>query len=355
MATVTETLVQSTNLKNYVKAVTEKAGLSPEHAQIMADTLVEADLRNVHTHGVNALTGYIGRIQGGGANPRPNVRVVKERTGIAVVDGDAGMGQVVAHFAMTKAIDRAKQNGIGAVVARNSSHFGAAAYYAAMALQHDMIGFATTSAGNRIAPIGGKTPVVGNNPLAWAIPAGKEQPFLLDMAQSVVAAGKLGMAARKGEKIPFGWALDKDGKPTDDPRAGSAGLLVPIGGPKGFGLAIVMDVLSGALSGSAFGRELAKTHQPDKPSQIGHFFMAIDIGQFEEIDTFKARVDRMIRDTKEAQPAEGTKELFMPGELEWNAKRDRLQRGIPLLTSIVDDLEQLAARLDLDGKKLLAL
>lgn len=353
MPAVTETLVQATNLKGYVQAVCEKAGLSAEHARVMADTLVEADLRNVHTHGVNALTGYVRRLQGGGANPKPNVRVVKERMGVAVVDGDAGMGQIVAHFAMCKAIERAKANGIGAVAARNSSHFGAAAYYAAMALEHDMIGFATTSAGNRIAPIGGKTPVVGNNPLAWAIPAGEEQPFLLDMAQSVVAAGKLGMAARKGEKIPFGWALDKDGKPTDDPKAGSAGLLVPISGPKGFGLAIVMDVLSGALSGAAFGRDLAKTHQPDKPSGIGHFFMAIDVGQMEEIDAFKARIDKMIREVKESEPAEGTKELFMPGEMEWNAKRERIQRGVPLLSSIVGDLEKLAADLELDGKKLL--
>jgi len=254
---------------------------------------------------------------------------------------------------MEKAIERAGKTGIGAVVARNSSHFGAAAYYAAMALQHDMIGFATTSAGNRIAPIGGRTPVVGNNPLAWAIPSDQEQPILLDMAQSVVAAGKLGMAARKGERIPFGWALDPDGRPTDDPKAGSAGLLVPIGGPKGFGLAVVMDVLCGALSGAAFGRQLARTHRPDAPSQIGHFFMAIDVGQFVPADQFKARVDQMIRDIKASEPAEGTRELFLPGEMEWNAKRARLERGIPMLTSIVDDLERLAADLGLEGKRLL--
>jgi LDH2 family malate/lactate/ureidoglycolate dehydrogenase len=353
MAVAQETLVQVDNLKGYVVAVCEKLGLSESGARVMADTLVEADLRNVHTHGVNALTGYARRVQGGGANPRPNVRVARDALGIAVVDGDAGLGQLVAHFAMEKAIERARKTGIGAVVARNSSHFGAAAYYAAMALQHDMIGFATTSAGNRIAPIGGKTPVVGNNPLAWAIPSGREQPILLDMAQSVVAAGKLGMAARKGERIPFGWALDRDGKATDDPKAGSAGLLVPIGGPKGFGLAVVMDVLCGALSGAAFGRQLARTHQPDAPSKIGHFFMAIDVGQFVEVDEFKARVDEMIRAIKDSDPAEGTKELFLPGEMEWNAKHARLERGIPMLTSIVDDLEQLAAGLGLEGKRLL--
>jgi len=347
MAVVTETLVNSGRLHEYVVAVGEKVGLPSADAQVLAKTLVEADLRSVHTHGVNALTGYVRRLQGGGANKTPNVRIVSESPGVAVVDGDAGLGQVVAHFAMTTAIERAKVNGIGAVAARNSSHFGAAGYYAAMALDHDMIGFATTSAGNRIAPIGGKTPVVGNNPLAWAIPAGKEQPVLLDMAQSVVAAGKLGMAARKGERIPFGWALDKEGRPTDDPRTGSAGLLVPVGGPKGFGLAIVMDVLSGALSGAFFGRELARTHQPDKASGIGHFFMAINVDQFQPIDEFKGRIDRMIRDIKDSEPAEGTRELYLAGEIEWNAKRDRLKGGIPMLSSIVEDLEKLAVEVGL--------
>jgi LDH2 family malate/lactate/ureidoglycolate dehydrogenase len=352
-ATTTEVLLRADALRGYVRAVAAKLGLPDDHGGVLADTLVEADLRGVHTHGVNALTGYARRVQGGGANARPNVRIVRDGPAFAVVDGDAGLGQVVAHFAMSQAIARAEESGVGAVAAGNSSHFGAAAFYAAMALEHDMIGFATTSAGNRIAPIGGKTPVVGNNPLAWAIPAGREMPILLDMAQSVVAAGKLGMAQRKGERIPIGWALDKDGRPTDDPVAGAAGLLVPIGGPKGLGLAIVMDVLSGALSGAFFGRELAKTHQPDKASGIGHFFMAIDVGQFEEIARFKERVDRMIRDIHESEPAEPGTRLFLPGEIEWLAKRERVERGVPLLSSIVDDLKRLADGLELDGAGLL--
>jgi LDH2 family malate/lactate/ureidoglycolate dehydrogenase len=348
-----EVVVGAAALRGYVAAVCERLGLPPEHGRVMAETLVEADLRGVHTHGVNALPGYARRVQGGGANARPNVRVAREGPAFATVDGDAGLGQVVAHFAMTQAIARAKASGVGAVAAGNSSHFGAAAYYAAMALEHDMIGFATTSAGNRIAPIGGKTPVVGNNPLSWAIPAGREMPILLDMAQSVVAAGKLGMAQRKGERIPLGWALDKDGRPTDDPVAGAAGLLVPIGGPKGFGLAIVMDVLSGALSGAFFGRELARTHQPGKASGIGHFFLAIDVGQFEDVARFKARVDGMIDEIHRSEPAEPGTRLYLPGEIEWLAKRERLERGVPLLGSIVDDLKRLADGLSLDGASLL--
>jgi LDH2 family malate/lactate/ureidoglycolate dehydrogenase len=351
--TAQETLVQAEPLKRYVVAVAERLGLPAGDAAVVAETLVEADLRGVHTHGVNALTGYARRLRGGGANPRPNVRVVRESAAVAVVDGDAGLGQVVAHFAMARAIERARQSGIGAVAAGNSSHFGAAAYYAAMALDHGMIGFATTSAGNRIAPIGGRTPVVGNNPLAWAIPAGRERSILLDMAQSVVAAGKLGMAARKGERIPLGWALDREGRPTDDPAAGAAGLLVPIGGPKGFGLAVVMDVLSGALAGAALGRDLARTHQADRPSRLGHFFMAIDVGQFQPIEEFRDRIDRMIADVHAAEPSEPGTRLYLPGEIEWLAKEERLVRGIPLLTSIVDDLRRLAGELELDGAQLL--
>jgi LDH2 family malate/lactate/ureidoglycolate dehydrogenase len=353
MAVAADVTVRADRLVGYVQAVGAALGMPPQDATILAETLVEADLRGVHTHGVNALPGYARRVQGGGANPRPNPRVVREGPAFATVDGDAGLGQVVAHFAMTQAIARARASGVGAVAAGNSSHFGAAAYYAAMALEHDMIGFATTSAGNRIAPIGGKTPVVGNNPLSWAIPAGREMPILLDMAQSVVAAGKLGMAQRKGERIPIGWALDKDGRPTDDPVAGSAGLLVPIGGPKGFGLAIVMDVLCGALSGAFFGRELARAHQPDKASGIGHFFLAIDVGQFEDVAQFKARVDGMIGEIHRSEPAEPGTRLYLPGEIEWLAKRERLERGVPLLGSIVDDLKRLADGLSLDGASLL--
>jgi len=322
-------------------------GMPEADARILAESLVEADLRGVHTHGVAALTGYARRLRGGGVNPTPRVRVTHTRGAITIVDADHGLGQIGSQFAMERAIEAARASGIGAAAVRNSSHFGAAAFYAAMALPHDMIGFATTSAGNRIAPIGGRTPVVGNNPFAWAIPAATERPIILDMAQSVVAAGKIGMAARKGEKIPFGWAMDGQGRPTDDPLAGAAGLLVPIGGPKGFGLALIVDILCGALSGAALGRELAKPHQPDTPSQIGHFFMAIDVASFTDVASFKARVDGMIRQVHESEPASPGTPLYVPGEIEWRLRERRVSDGIPLLKSIVADLKALADELGL--------
>lgn len=355
VATKQDVLVQAAGLRACAAAVCTALGVPEGDAAIVSDALVEADLRGVHTHGVAALPGYAARLRGGGANPRPNIRVVREGPGTVVVDGDSGLGHVVAHFAMQRAIERAAETGIGAAAAGNSSHFGAAAYYASMALERQMIGFATTSAGNRIAPIGGKTPVVGNNPLAWAIPAGREAPIVLDMAQSVVAAGKIGMAARKGEPIPLGWALDRDGRPTTDPASGLAGLLVPIGGPKGFGLALVMDILAGALGGAALGRELARTHRPDAPSRIGHFFMAIDVGAFVPIDEMERRIDGMVRAIHESEPAEPGARLYLPGEIEWRLKQERLVAGIPLLDSIVGELEALSASLGLDGASLLRL
>ncbi|TAK25453.1 MAG: Ldh family oxidoreductase [Chloroflexota bacterium] len=353
MTVVRDVFVAPDRLHEFVASATMALGLSAADAAIVAASLVEADLRGVHTHGVAALPGYARRLRGGGVNPRPRIAVAVESAATAVIDGDNGLGQVVGRFAMDQAIARAREYGIGSVTARNSSHFGAAAHYASMALAHDMIGFASTSAGNRIAPIGGKTAVVGNNPVAWAIPSGLERPIVLDMAQSVVAAGKLGFAARRGERIPIGWALDRDGKPTDDPVAGAAGLLVPIGGPKGFGSALVVDILCGALSGAAIGRELASPHQPDAPSRLGHFFIAIDVARFVPIDDFKRRVDRMVRDIHESEPTEPGTPLYLPGEIEWRLREERARRGIPLLESVVADLRGLADELGLDAAGLL--
>ncbi len=349
-----ERIVAKDDLHATVVAIGSALGMPEADARTLADTLVEADLRGVHTHGVAALPGYARRLRGGGANPVPRVRIAHRRGVISIVDADHGLGQVGSRFAMERAIEAARASGIGAAAVRNSSHFGAAAFYAAMALPHDMIGFATTSAGNRIAPIGGRTPVVGNNPFAWAIPAATERPIILDMAQSVVAAGKIGMAARKGEKIPLGWALDAQGRPTDDPLAGVAGLLVPIGGPKGFGLALIVDILCGALSGAALGRELAKPHQPDTPSQIGHFFMAIDVASFTDAESFKVRVDGMIRQIHESEPASPGTPLYVPGEIEWRLRERRLSDGIPLLESILADLRALADELGLGASVALA-
>lgn len=348
-----ERIIAHATLRDYARRVLVQSGMSEDDASTVADIQIDADLRGVHTHGAAGLLGYVRRIRAGGANARAVPRVVSSAPGVALVDGDNGLGQVVAHYAMSIAIAKALETGIGAVTVRNSSHFGAAGHYAMMALEHDLIGSATTSAGCRIAAWGGKQPVVGNNPLAYAIPAGQEWPIVLDMAQSVVAAGKLAMAIRKGEQIPTGWALGRDGKPTTDPNEGQRGLLVPVGGPKGVGLAVVMDTLSGVMSGSLFGLALAQPHTPENPSGLGHFFLALDPGRFMPIAEFKERVDTMIRDIKTSERAEGVDRLYLPGEIEFDLRRQRQEVGIPLLASLVDDLVALANELGLDGASLL--
>ncbi|MBI2940071.1 MAG: Ldh family oxidoreductase [Chloroflexi bacterium] len=343
-----EVTIAADRLRAYVEALFRRAGLSPEDAALAADIQVEADLRGVHTHGVAGVPGYLRQLQAGTINPRPRLNVIRQSGATAVVDGDNGLGQVVSHFAMRQAIDRAGEAGIGIAVACRSNHFGAAAYYAMMASSERLIGYATTNAGARIAAWGGKEPVVGNNPISWAIPAGEEWPIVLDMAQSVVAAGKIGMALRKSEPIPLGWALDREGQPTTDPRVGLTGLLVPIGGPKGFGLAVVTDVLAGVLSGGIFGLQLQYT--PGVPTHLArsHCFMAIDPARFLDYGEYAARVDQMIRDVRSSERAPGVDRLYLPGEIEFRLRVERLERGIPLLASVVADLERAGQELGID-------
>ncbi len=342
-----EIIVAVESLRTLCEQAAGALGVSAEDASILADNLVEADLRGVHTHGTSLLLGYSRRLRSGGTRPSGALTIVHESPGVAVVDGGDGIGQVIGTRAMRLAIEKARRTGIGAVSVRHSNHFGAAASYSMLALPHDMIGFATTNAGARVPPVGGASAVVGNNPLSYAIPAGTQRPVVLDMAQSVVAAGKLGMALRRGESIPLGWALDRDGRPTTDPREGLAGLLLPVGGPKGFGLALVMDALSGGLSAASVGLDLSGPRPDDRPAGVCHFFLALDVASFVPVAEFKARVDKLILDAKSARHAPGVEEIYMPGEIEYNLRDRRLREGIPLLRSLVKDLENLAVELDL--------
>ena len=342
-----ETIVAADSLRTLCDQSARVLGVEAEDAAILADNLVEADLRGVHTHGSSLILGYSRRLRSGGTRPRGSLTVVHDAPSVAVTDGEDGIGQIIASRAMRLAIEKARRTGIGAVSVRHSNHFGAAASYSMMALPHDMIGFATTNAGARIPPVGGASAVVGNNPLSYAIPAGIQRPIVLDMAQSVVAAGKIGMALRKGESIPLGWALDRDGRPTEDPREGLAGLLLPIAGPKGFGLALVMDALSGGLSAASVGLDLSGPRPDDRPAGVCHYLMAIDVASFVPVADFKARIDKLIGDAKAARKAPDVEEIYMPGEIEYNLRDRRLREGIPLLSSLVGDLEKLAVELDL--------
>ncbi len=324
-------------LRHLAIAALQKAGVADDDARIIADVLVESELRGVATHGMVMLPLYIRRLQRGQVNPRPDIRVVKESPSHALFDGDNGPGHLVAVKAMSACVEKARKNQIGVVGVRNSNHFGMAAYYAMMALAENLIGFSATNTPPLIAPYGGTTPTFGNNPFAIAIPAGHDFPIVLDIAVSNVAFGKVFQAKQAGQKIPLSWALDKQGRPTDDPEvAYQAALLQSMGEHKGYGLSVVIDILTGVLTGALFARDI-----PPTGIGVGHFFTAFNPELFMSADEFGERLGRMTAQVKESSLADGAERVYLPGEKEHLCREERLKKGIPLPLHICEQLDNL--------------
>ena len=342
-------IVRPERLQACCAALLAACGMPPDAADLVAHILVEADLRGVHSHGTLRLPGYVRGLRAAdGINPEPALRLAALQDATAVLDADRGMGQVAAHRAMQLAIELAKRYGLGAVTVRNSNHCGALAYYAEMALPHRCIGFAITNAGINMTPWGGTQRLVGNNPMAYAIPTPRGWPIVLDMATSVAAGGKLDVAARRGEAIPLGWALDPAGQPTTDPRLARAGSLLSVGGPKGYALAVVLDILAGVLSGGRFGAGLGARGS-------AHYFQAIKIDHFMSYDAFLARIEQLIDQLQACPLAPGVERILLPGQYEAELKARRQKEGIPLDEETVEQLEGLAAELGLASSPTCAL
>jgi len=327
--------IAAAKLRATVAGIFRGVGVPDGDAAIVADSLVEADLRGVSSHGVVRVPTYVKGLTDGEINPTPSLQLIYDGGSRATVDGDNGMGQVGSHRAMQLAIERALEHGVGAVGLTHSRHCGAMAYWAIQALEHNCIGVATTNAGLNMAPTGGRDKIVGNNPVAIAVPTNRPWPMVLDMATSVVAGGKLDVAAIRGEKIPLDWATDADGKPTDDPATARKGLLLPVGGPKGYGLALMLDVLAGALTGARFGGGLG-------PAGSGQFFLAIQVDGFMGVPEFKERMDQVIDQLHESRVAPGSGRIYVPGEIEADKSQQRTAKGIPLEAKIVSDLNRMA-------------
>jgi LDH2 family malate/lactate/ureidoglycolate dehydrogenase len=320
------------SLRAYGREALERAGLSAEGAAIVTEVQIEASLRSQPTHGMESIPRYARRIASGAINPRPQIRIERE-TGIsAQIDGDNGPGQWISVVAMETAIRKARERGIAIVGARRSNHFGAAGHYVWLAAREGLIGLCTTNGRLILAPTGGLTPTFGNNPLGVGVPTKHRHPILLDIAMSVAPRGKIGLQLAEGKPLPPGWILDRFGHPSTDPADLAAGLGVPIGGHKGYGLALIMEVLAGALTGAGFcldhGRE--QMRQTAQPPDVGHFFMAIDPEIFMPLAEFTIRVDQMIEQAKTAERAEGVEEIFIPGEAELRAREQNIQKGVPL-------------------------
>jgi LDH2 family malate/lactate/ureidoglycolate dehydrogenase len=334
-------------LRAFVTAVFRRCEMSEADATLLGESLVSADLRGVHSHGVLRVPEYVEKLRHGGVDPRGRPRVVREYGACLLVDGANSMGQIGVHFAMEQVIERARGTGIAAGAIRGSNHCGALAGYAMQALAHDMIGLATTNALPTMAPWGGAERLLGINPLAVAIPAGEEWPIVYDAAFSATAHGKIRVYHQKGLRLPEGWALDRDGQPTTDPAAALEGLLMSIGGFKGTALAMIMGILASMLSGAAYGTELGSMEHGPRPGQDGQFVIAINIAAFQDVAGFKARVDRAIRQLCGARRAPGVERIYVPGELEFLSEVTYGRDGIPLNAVTLADLEATGAALGL--------
>lgn len=333
-------------LSAFCVRVLETVEVSRENAEIVAHSLLAANFRGVDTHGITRLPIYVERLKAGLTNGRTQGVIITETPTTAVYDGEDGLGQVVGTKAMRVAIAKAESAGIGMVTACNSTHFGTAAYYAMMALDHDMIGIALTNSPSLMAPWGGRKAFFGTNPIAIAVPAGQEKPFVLDMATSVVARGAIILAAKKGETIPNTWGLNKDGEPTTSAKEANEGALLPLGGHKGFGLAMAIEVLTATLAGGPFGPHVGELYNnPTKTQAVGHFFGAIRIDRFRPVAEFKAEMDAMIQEVKAAPLAKGFTKIMVAGEPEHLVEEERRQKGVPLSDAVVSDLTKLGAAL----------
>ncbi len=335
------------DLMDFVIRYMTKLGVSEDHARIVGKVLLCADLRGVESHGLHRMASYYGnRIRSGFMDPATPWKIESETLSTALIDGGNGLGQVTGYHAMKMTISKAKQCGIGMVTVRNSNHYGIAGYYALMALEDGMIGLSMTNSQPLVAPTYGRTAVLGTNPIAVAAPSGRRFPYLLDMATSAVAYGKIQVYEKKKEKIPIGWGIDEDGNVTNEPsriKPGGHGALLPLGGMeitagyKGYGLAVLVEILCSVLSGGSFLTQVGGPSRPG-PSGVSHFFMAINIEAFRPVFDFKESMDQMIDLLKASPLAIGRDEILVAGEKEFEYAKFNREHGVPLIKPIVDDL-----------------
>jgi LDH2 family malate/lactate/ureidoglycolate dehydrogenase len=335
-----------------------KMGCSASDADLAAKVLLSADMRGIDSHGVARLSGYVRLWEAGRINATPNIKIVHETPSTAVIDGDAGLGLVVAPYAMEVAINKAKVAGTGWVSVRNSNHFGIAGYHAMMALAHDMTGMAMTNASALVAPTFSIERMLGTNPIAIAIPAGEQPPFVADFATTTAANGKLEILQRKNAAAPLGWVQDKDGNASEDANAlKKQGSLLPLGSDrehgshKGYALGSIVDIFSAVFSGASYGPWAppfpAYIPMPENmPGKgLGHFFGAMRVDAFRPAAEFKSHMDNWIGRFRNATPAPGHEKVLIPGDPEREMEAIRTAQGIPIVASVVEDLQALAQKM----------
>jgi len=341
---MTETSVSAAKLTGFAAACLEKLGLAAADARLVAETLVESNLRGVDSHGVVRLPHYAKRLRNGTVNPRPRISVQRTGASTAVVEGDRGMGQLVAVRAMQEAISLARESGVGAVGARNSSHCGACAYFVELAAREGMAGIALTHTDSIMVPPGMKRIFLGSNPIAFGAPTAGGPPLVIDMSTTHAAWGKVIVAREEGKSIPPDWGVNAEGRPTTDPH--SVVGLAPSGAHKGYALALMVEVLCAQLMGVPFGRHVTKMYgELDKPRNLGHFMLALDVGRFVDPVLFGSKVSQLLEEARAEEPSDPARAPLAPGDPERLTAERRRRVGVPLGAAVFAELNALATEL----------
>ncbi len=353
MPNVTESTrrIPAATIRAFMIDAFRACGLPEADAGIVADAMLDADLSGSDAHGIFRLAGYVRLLRRGHFNPRATIKVLERSPATALVDGDNGVGHLVMTYAANLAVEIAREAGVAWVGVRRSNHSGAGSTYATVPLKHGMVGiYSAVSASNFMAPWGGAEPLLGTNPIAVAIPAGKEAPIVLDIATSVASNGAIRTYANEGRPLPVGWVISReDGEPITDGKRLAEGMFVPVGTYKGSGLAIVLGLLGGPLNRASFGRDVKDTTaEQNKETNTGHFLVALDVKRFLPLDAFKAEIDRHVHDLASSKRLPGVDEIRIPGQGRVKRRADREKNGVPLAESLIKQVDELAGTLSIE-------
>lgn len=334
-------------IKEFCLALLIASDVSEKDAEIVTEVLVDTCLEGIDTHGISRLPIYLSRLGTNRINSRPKI-TIKKTGAVAQVNGDNGLGQLVAVHSMSTAIELANEYGIGFVTAKHSNHSGASSYYCKMAARQQMMGLMFTNAPQAVPPWGGKEPYFGTNPIAFGFP-NNDEPVIVDMSSSVVARGNIIVAAKEGRSIPSGWAIDKDGLPTTDPNKALEGAVLPVGGAKGYALGLAVEIMSGILSGSAYGKDVGFIYDEKiEPVDIGHSFIAININSLMPFEFYEDRMSDMIEKIKKVPLADGFETINIPGERRQRTAEKRQKNGIPISENLLKELNNIAIKLGIN-------
>lgn len=338
--------VPEAEIASFIHRVFAAVGLPDADARVAGELMAEGDVNGADTHGVFRLPQYVKRVIAGSINATPNIHVEREKAGMALVNGDRGLGHLVVKYCAELAVKKARESGVAWVGCNHSNHSGPASIYAKIPMRNDMVGiFVATGNSNHVPAWGGIELLLGTNPIAIAVPALDEPDIVLDMATTVAAFGKVKTALQRGQMMPEGWMIGRDGKPLTDPAKADEGFLLPIGGPKGYGLALMFALLGRTLNGCAIGRDIVDADvepDPNCTSNPGQFIIAVDIAAFGDVTGFKQQVDKLIRDFKSSPTLPGVAEVLLPGEQSYRKRLDYEKNGIPVRESLLKALNKTA-------------